>query len=155
MALQMIRWSVAIFGACLAALLLGAAPAAAQPAVGGTASSGAPDWSPKTDVHASYSEAAGQLCTGGSGVTVCPTLLKAGDPAAIRGVIGTIKGKELKLSFCVSTDGVPEDVEVSQSTGKIKADKEMQKFIRTYRYTPGTVNGAPARLCGVVAAFKF
>lgn len=151
------RLSVACAFVGAAVLSFGAAPATAQPAAGGSGATqnGAPDWSPKTNVTASYSQAAGALCTGGSGVTVCPTLLKAGDPNSIKGVIGTIKGKQLRLTFCVTAEGAPEEVEVAQSTGKIKADREMMKFIKTYRYTPGTVNGVAARLCGVVAEFRF
>ena len=151
------RSACALLGVCMLVLSFGAAPAAAQPAAGGggATQNGAPDWSPKTNVTPSYAETTGAPCTGGKGVIVCPTLKSAGDPNAIKGVIGTVKDKELKVSFCVSAAGVPEEPELIQSTGKLKADREMMKFIRTYRYNPGTVDGVPARLCGVVAAFRF
>ena len=146
----------ALSGASLIVVSLGAAPAIAQPAAGGSGASqnGASDWSPKNTVNPSYGEAVGAPCTGGSGVTVCPTLKTAGDPNTVKDVFGTVRDKELKVSFCVSTQGVPEDAEIVQSSGKARVDREMLKFIRTYRYNPGTVDGAPARLCGVVAAFR-
>ncbi|HEX5007458.1 MAG TPA: hypothetical protein VFV70_10125 [Hyphomonadaceae bacterium] len=144
----------AVVGVCVLLLGFGAAPVVAQPA------------GVRNDVLESreivpgkvkprYGEAAGTPCTGGSGVTVCPTLKAAADPNTIRDVVGAVKGKQLKLRLCVSAQGVPEDVEIAESTGKAKADREMVKFIGTYRYNPGTVDGAPARLCDVLAEFRF
>ena len=148
-------WSAcALLGACVLVLSFGAAPAAAQPAAARTDTPESHELTEGT-VKPSYGEAVGAPCTGGKGVTVCPMLVAAGDPNTVKGVFGTVKGKELKLSFCVSAEGVPEEPEIVQSTGKAKADREMMKFIRTYRYNPGTVDGVAARLCGVVAAFKF
>jgi TonB family protein len=164
MAFSMFRFGLICAGAVFGACLLEVSPAAAQAAraeqtdANGTSSSsnGYSDiWSNKIEVQPSYSEAAGAPCTGGSGVIVCPTLKSAGDTKAIVGILGTVKGKELKLKFCVSAQGLPEDAEVTQSTGKERADREMLKFIKTYRYNPGTVDGAPARVCDVVAAFRF
>ncbi len=83
-----------------------------------------------------YAEAAGAPCTGGSGVTLCRLLQHGGDPQHIMGVFGTREGKELKLAFCVSARRRSEDPEITLSTGKPKVDREMLKFIRTYRYTP-------------------
>jgi hypothetical protein len=139
----------------------GVSPAAAQAvttSTNGTSSSanGYSDiWADKTKIEPTYAEAVGAPCTGGSGVTVCPKMKSAGDPREIQGILGLVKGKELKIGFCVSTQGVPEDPKITLSSGKERPDREMLKFIKSYRYNPGTVDGAPARLCGVEAAFKF
>jgi hypothetical protein len=150
-----LSFACAMFGAFLLVLSFGAAPAAAQ-------SAGRSDERESRDlevgtVDAKYAQALGEICTGGSGVTVCPKLKSVGDPNVyLKSVFGVVSKKEVKLRFCVTAEGLPENVEVIQSTGKPKADRDMQTYIsKTYRYTPGTVDGAAARLCNVFAQFNF
>lgn len=162
MAFSMGRLSLMSVGAFVGACLMAAGPAGAQTTTttstngSSSSSNGYSDiWADKTKIEPVYGQAVGAPCTGGSGVTVCPTLKSVGDPKAIQDILGSVKGKELKVSFCVSTQGVPEDPKITLSSGKERADRELLKFIKSYRYNPGTVDGAPARLCGVEAAFKF
>jgi hypothetical protein len=151
-----LSFAYAMFGAFLLVLSFGAAPAAAQPSGSRTDAIESRDLETGT-VDAKYAQALGEVCTGGSGVTVCPKLKSVGDPNVyLKGVFGVVSKKEVKLRFCVTTEGLPENVEVIQSTGKPKADRDMQNYIsKTYRYTPGTVDGAATRLCNVFAQFKF
>jgi hypothetical protein len=146
----------ALLGAFLVAISLGAAPAAAQPAGSRTDAIESHDLETGT-VDAKYAQALGEVCTGGSGVTVCPKLASVGDPNVyLKSVFGSVSKKETKLRFCVTAEGLPENVEVVQSTGKPKADRDLQAYVvKTYRYAPGTVDGAATRLCNVFAQFKF
>ncbi|HEV7691813.1 MAG TPA: hypothetical protein VGO52_13345 [Hyphomonadaceae bacterium] len=149
--------ALCLFGICLSAESPAAAQAVTTSTNGSSSSSnGYSDiWADKTKIAPTYADVAGARCTGGSGVTVCPTMKSAGDPKAIQDILGSITSRELKIGFCVSTQGVPEDPKITLSSGRERADREMLKFIKSYRYNPGTVDGVPARLCGVEAAFKF
>jgi outer membrane biosynthesis protein TonB len=111
-------------------------------------------------VNAVRTEAPGPKCKLPEGVTtpgeiVCPTVKVSGNANDIRNAIGEAKGRKIKLGFCVSTRGDPGNIEVIESTNKPKVDTAMKKFIKTWTYTPGTVGGAPAELCGVQADFLF
>jgi hypothetical protein len=145
----------AFLGVILVLVSFGAAPASAQ-------SAGRSDERESREletgtVDAKYAQALGEVCSGGSGVTVCPKLKGVGDPNVhLKGVFGSVSKKEAKLRFCVTAEGLAENVEVVQSTGKPKADRDLQAYIaKTYRYTPGTVDGVATRLCNVLAQFKF
>jgi hypothetical protein len=140
-----LSFACAMLGAFLLVLSFGAPPAAAQPAGSRTDAIESHDLETGT-VDAKYAQALGDVCTGGSGVTVCPKLTGVGDPNVhLKGVFGSVSKKEAKLRFCVTAEGLAENVEVVESTGKSKADRDLQTYItKTYRYAPGTVDGVAA-----------
>jgi hypothetical protein len=81
--------------------------------------------------------------SGDSMIRLPPHVLRALADQGVRRV-------DVPVRLCLSTDGVPTQIELGRSTGNSQGDDHIRDSVRTWRYRPYQVNGRAVPACGVV-----
>src|SRR5262245_41168182 len=105
-----------------------------------------------SDSQSQFKDVNGRHCTPGAGVTICPTLRRAGNLREYADIVlDGPDGADVLVAYCVTEKGAPKDLEIINSSGRAKTDARLLKHLLSWRYNPGTINGVPALICGVKA----
>jgi len=59
------------------------------------------------------------------------------------------------VTFCVNADGRVDNAQIVSSSGFARLDNAVLVWLQGDRYTPGTINGAARRYCGLHAEREF
>jgi TonB family protein len=84
-----------------------------------------------------------------------PARLRSNTPAYPSASIPCHEEGRVMITYCVTTEGVVENVQVVVSSGFARLDNAMLAWAATDRHRPGTVDGQPRRYCGLTLEQEF